>query len=670
MSVFQEFCAAGLWPGVGPSVTQALLDAGIDRPQRVTQAALAALSSITDKRAAKLYTAWLGATPLYELAGLLLPHDLPIRWARRLADQLGDAAAAGLAADPWQLLVLPDATVTQADRFARSVQPDVQARDPRRLRALAARVLGLESRSGHTVSPVTLVAAELARHGLGSQGDVQAAIAAGVDAGLLRRTDGPGGPAEASVALETLAAAEDAVARHLRRLQAAATPLASAKAAATASGLDDRQRGAVIAAAQHGVSVLTGGPGTGKSRTVTAVVQLARSSGVEIVVAAPTGRAAKRLTELLAVAHGPATAPAPGDDTTADGGADLADGDDTSADQAMTIHRLLGARPGAGGVGSTFEHDAANPVEADIVVVDETSMLDAELAAALLAAIPDGSHLLLVGDPAQLPSIGAGRVLGDILAAGAFPVTELTTLYRQAAGGAIARLAASVRAGELTAPGPDGHEVVVVPAAGSVDAAHRVTQLVTDSIPRVIGLPPDGIQVVTPVHGGPAGTKALNATLKTALNPGPHHHTVRGFDVGDRVVATANHFDAEPTGYANGEIGTVIDARSGSLLVSFTGGQAEISGKALGDLQHGWAITVHRAQGSEWDAVVAVFPPEAGRMLSRPLIYTALTRARRHLSAVHAAGPALAHAVRRVGARPRRTRLAAILAENVVIPDS
>ena len=136
---------------------------------------------------------------------------------------------------------------------------------------------------------------------------------------------------------------------------------------------------------------------------------------------------------------------------------------------------------------------------------------------------------------------------------------------------------------------------------------------------------------------------------------------MRGFDVGDRVVATANYLDAEPTGYANGEVGTVLEIGEKSVLVGFTGGESQISGKALGDLLHGWAITVHRAQGSEWDAVVAVLPPEAGSMLSRPLVYTALTRARHHLSIVHAAGPLLAQAVRHVGARPRRTRLAALL---------
>jgi exodeoxyribonuclease V alpha subunit len=190
-----------------------------------------------------------------------------------------------------------------------------------------------------------------------------------------------------------------------------------------------------------------------------------------------------------------------------------------------------------------------------------------------------------------------------------------------------------------------------------------VRQLVVDSIPRVFGIESAQVQVVTPVHRGPAGTIELNRMLKAALNPG--NGTLRGFDVGDRVVATANHLDAEPTGYANGEIGVVTAAGKTELTVEFASGPAVIAGRALGDLVHGWAVTVHRAQGSEWPAVVACLPPEAGPMLSRPLVYTALTRARRHLSIVHASGPALAHAVRRVGARPRQTRLGELLAASL-----
>jgi exodeoxyribonuclease V alpha subunit len=370
------------------------------------------------------------------------------------------------------------------------------------------------------------------------------------------------------------------------------------------------------------VSVLTGGPGTGKSRTVAAVVALARARNRRVGLAAPTGRAAKRLEEL-------------------------------TGEPASTLHRMLGAQGTTGG----FARGEDWPLDVDVVVVDEASMVDVELAAALLEACPDGTHLLLVGDPAQLPSIGAGRVLGDVIASGAVPVTELVTLHRQAEGGSIARLATAVRTGELPPVDDPTREVVVVPARGSAEAAHRATQLVTDSIPRVFGLAADDIQVVTPVHRGPAGTIALNVALKARLNPGTG--VLAGFDVGDRVVAIANHVDE---GFANGETGVVTAISEGSLVVSFTGaGPVTVPPKLLSDLRHGWAVTVHRAQGSEWPAVVVVLPPESTGMLSRPLVYTALTRAARHLSVVHAAGRALVRGVREVGARPRRTRLAGLL---------
>jgi exodeoxyribonuclease V alpha subunit len=271
---------------------------------------------------------------------------------------------------------------------------------------------------------------------------------------------------------------------------------------------------------------------------------------------------------------------------------------------------------------------------------------------------------MFVGDSAQLPSIGPGQVLADLISSGAVPVVELATLYRQDAGGAIARLATAVRAGELPAVDSPDREVVIVPARGSADSAHRVVQLMTDSIPRALGIETDQIQVVTPVHRGPAGTVELNAALKARLNPSPFGKSGGRFDPGDRVVATANHLEATPTGFANGEVGTVTAVRDRVVTIDFgttSPALAEVSGKMLADISHGWAITVHRAQGSEFRAVIVVLPPEAGRMLSRPLVYTALTRARAHLSVVHGSGPALARAVREIGATPRRTMLAAAL---------
>lgn len=655
--VFTEFAGSGLWPGVGQAMSQTLSEGGITSASKVSVAALAALPKMTPKRADRIYTSWIGAGQAYAVAQLLVPQEIPVRWAGRLMEALGDDAADQLAQDPWRLLALPDATVAQADRIALAVDPGVQRDDPRRGRSLVDWTLARFARQGHTAASQQQVADALRAFGVDTGAAVRAAVRAGLVAtvpapsvrvnhgGAVELGDsGPTSPegagliraepigAEPWVARTVLAQAEDTVAEHLNRLMATSHSLAGERAVKNVvKELDTVQAGAVSAAAGHGVSILTGGPGTGKSRTIAAVVALCHRVSVDIALAAPTGRAAKRLEEL---AGSPAT----------------------------TIHRLLGARRGTGSVPAGFDHDEHNPVEATLVVVDEASMLDVELAAALLRALKDKTHLVIVGDPAQLPSIGPGRVLGDMIDSGVIPVTELTTLYRQTEGGAIARLAMAVRGGELAQVADESREVVIVPARGSEDGARRVVQLVTDSIPRVFGTTPDQLQVVTPVHKGPAGTQALNRALKAVLNPG--RGVVRGFDTGDRVVATANHLDAEPTGYANGEVGTVVSTGDNSLRVAFTTGESDIAGRSLGDLLHGWAITVHRAQGSEWEAVVAVMPPEAGSMLSRPLIYTALTRARRHLSVIHAAGPMLARAVRSVGAEPRRTRLCALLQQS------
>jgi exodeoxyribonuclease V alpha subunit len=633
--VFAEFCAAGLWPGLGVTLAGQLARSGIRGPQDVTASALAELPRVTGRRATRLVTSFIGAGQLYDVVELLVPQELPARWALRLVDALSDDAAAQLERDPWRLLVLPDATVAQADHLARALESDVSRNDPRRGRALVEWTLARFARDGDTAAPLRAVADGVRGFGVDGGAAAEAAIAAG----SVVRVDDPAGSGEAWVARQVLAAAESDIASGLARLVRSTSSLADADAVrAVITDLDAVQAGAVFLAAEHGVSLLTGGPGTGKSRTVSAIVALCRAIDATIALAAPTGRAAKRMEEL-------------------------------AGNNATTIHRLLGARPradrgsapGARGAdsGSIFDRTADNPVEADVIVVDEASMLDVELAAALVTALADGTHLVIVGDPAQLPSIGPGRVLGDIIDSGTMPVTELRTLYRQTEGGAIARLATAVRGGDLLPVNDPTREVVIVPARASAEAAHRVVQLVSDSIPRVFGATADQIQVVTPVHRGPAGTQALNKALKAVLNPGTG--TVRGFDVGDRVVATANHLDAEPVGFANGEVGTVVATGDNLIRVGFTGGEAEVSGKALADLLHGWAITVHRAQGSEWDCVVVALPPEAGSMLSRPLVYTALTRARRHLSVVNAAGGQVARAVRTVGSLPRRTRLTALL---------
>jgi exodeoxyribonuclease V alpha subunit len=622
--VFEAFCAAGLWPGLGRKLAGALADAGIEGPADVSAANLALLPKVGPTRAGRLLSSFVAATPVYEVVEMLVPAGVDARVAARVVDALGPPAPRLLRDDPWTLLALPGVTLGEADRVARVAIPGVRRDDIRRSRALVGVVLARQARDGHTVTPRPSVLDGLREFELGA---ADHAISAAVRAGAVAEV------APDVLALTRYAEAEDGVAHGIGRLLAGASPI---EAGASVSDLDAAQRAAVSAALRDGVSVLTGGPGTGKSRTVATLVALAEAAGKSVALAAPTGRAAKRLEELC-------------------------------GSPASTLHRLLGAQPRQSEDGVSFDGRFARgadwPLDEDVVVVDEASMLDVELADALLSACADGTHLVFVGDAAQLPSIGPGRVLGDVIDSGAVAVTELTTLYRQAEGGAIARLAAAVRGGSLPAVDDPTREVVIVPARGSAEAAHRVVQLVTDSIPRVFGVPADQVQVVTPVHRGGAGTQALNAALKARLNPGSG---AARFDVGDRVVATANHLEAEPFGFANGEVGMVDEVEpDGTVVVEFASGPAAVKGKALADLTHGWAITVHRAQGSEFPAVVVVLPPEASGMLSRPLVYTALTRAQRHLSVVHAAGPAVSHAVRRIGALPRRTRLVTLLREYV-----
>jgi exodeoxyribonuclease V alpha subunit len=632
--VFTAFCAAGLWPGLGKRTAAELPAAGITSAESVSAAALLRLPRVGKQRAERLFSSWLAAAPVYEVVGLLVGAGLEARLAAGVADTLGPDAARLLRDDPWQLLGLHGVSLSDADRLAIALLPGVDRQDARRGRAIVGMTLRTATRDGHTVLPADLVVAALHAEGVG---DPAAAVVAAVDSGDVLEHEPPEpddpeaepDPALRMLSLARYGMAEELVAEAVARLAATAERIADPASVRTvAKGLDEAQRAAVAQVLEHGISLLTGGPGTGKSRTVAAVVQLLRAKGSEIALAAPTGRAAKRLEELT---DHPAT----------------------------TVHRLLGAQGTTGG----FARNEEWPLDADVIVVDEASMLDVELTAALLEACPDGTHLLLVGDPAQLPSIGPGHVLGDLIDSGVVPVTELTTLYRQAEGGAIARLATAVRGGNLPPVDSPDREVVVVPATGSAEAARRVVQLVTDSIPRALGIDPNAVQVVTPVHRGPAGTIELNKALKAQLNPGDG--TVFGFDTGDRVVATANHLELEPIGFANGEVGTVTKSGDGSLDVAFSSGPVTVTGTALSDLRHGWAITVHRAQGSEWPGVVVVLPPEAGGMLSRPLVYTALTRAQRHLSIVHASGAALARAVRDVDVRPRRTRLAALLRESL-----
>jgi exodeoxyribonuclease V alpha subunit len=632
--IFTAFCAAGLWPGMGKALRDKLPAAGIREAADVTDESLAAVPGLSARRAAKLMVDFARARPTYDVVALLLPADLPARLAGGALATLGPGAAAVLGDDPWRLLDGGEADLRQADRLAATLGKGRS--DPSRGPSVLVHLLLVAARAGDTAAPTDALLSGAFSRGVP---DPAAALERAVESGRVV-VDSPDSQ-DAVVALPRYALAEESLAEGLARLAAAAKPIGEPDTLGV-TGLDEAQKAAVVAVLGNGVSLLTGGPGTGKSRTVSAVVELAAARGKTIALAAPTGRAAKRLEEL-------------------------------TGESASTVHRLLGAQPvreTGPNAGPVFTRNEGWPLDADVVVIDEASMLDAELAAGVVDACRDGTHLLLVGDPAQLPSIGPGRVLGDLVDSGAVITTELVTLYRQAEGGTIARLATAVRGGELPALEDPAREVVIVASRDSVDAARRVVQLVTDSIPRVLGISSADVQVVTPVHRGPAGTEALNLALKEVLNPGtgpvaePKERKAvspaRRFDVGDRIVAIANHLDE---GFANGEVGTVTARNSDGLVITFSGVPVTVPITSWSDLRHGWAITVHRSQGSEWPAVVVVIPPESGGLLTRPLVYTALTRAQRHLSVVPAVGAALARAVRENGGRPRVTRLPGLLGD-------
>jgi exodeoxyribonuclease V alpha subunit len=358
------------------------------------------------------------------------------------------------------------------------------------------------------------------------------------------------------------------------------------------------QRVAVALTATAGVSVLTGGPGTGKSTTVRALVTRALAGGANVALAAPTGRAAKRLEEL-------------------------------AGHVATTIHRLLEARPDEDG-GFRFRFGRDEQLPFDLVVVDETSMCDTWLAARLVEAVPDGAHLVLVGDADQLPSVGSGDVLRDLMGSGIVPVARLEEIHRQAAGSRIVTLARGILAGDPgTLRGIDG-DVFVAEEQDRSAIVPRVVQAVAVRAPEYFGVTPDDVQVLAPMYRGPNGVDALNAALKEALNPGAGRPTVAGLHVGDRVMQTRN--DAE-LDVANGDVGTVVDlsARDATVRVGFPRGEVTYPAGRVRDLVAAWAVTVHKSQGGEWPVVVLVLDPAHRSMLWRNLAYTAVTRAARAL---------------------------------------
>jgi exodeoxyribonuclease V alpha subunit len=400
-------------------------------------------------------------------------------------------------------------------------------------------------------------------------------------------------------------------------------------AATTGADLAPEQEQAVRLALTQKVAVLTGGPGCGKSFTVRSVVALARAKRAKVVLAAPTGRAAKRLAELTGA-------------------------------EASTVHRLLELKPGGDAA-----YDRDRPLDADLVVVDEASMLDLLLANKLVKAVPPGAHLLFVGDVDQLPSVGAGEVLRDLLAPGSpVPAVRLTRIFRQAQQSGVVTNAHRINAGQPPVV-KDLPDFFLFAEEDSEEAARLTVDVVARRIPARFGLDPRrDVQVLTPMHRGPAGAGVLNGLLQQAVTPArpdlpERRFGGRTFRVGDKVTQIRNNYDKGANGVFNGTVGvvTALDPVEQRLTVR-TDEDEEIpyDFDELDELTHAYAVTIHRSQGSEYPAVVIPVTTGAWMMLQRNLLYTAVTRAKR-LVVLVGSRRAIGQAVRTVSAGRRFTAL-------------
>ena len=368
--------------------------------------------------------------------------------------------------------------------------------------------------------------------------------------------------------------------------------------------LDSDQRAAVQTALNSGVSVITGGPGTGKTTIIRCILELAAAKGRTCLLSAPTGRAAKRLTE-------------------------------ATGEEAKTVHRMLGMDMSSGK--PTYKFNESKPLKADVVVVDEISMADVYVFSALLKAIPEGAKLILVGDKDQLPSVSPGNILADVIASGLIPVSTLNNIHRQEAGSLIVVNAHRINNGEMPIIRNDSKDFFFETKSRPEDILQAVVSLVTERLPKYFHVEPSQIQVLAPLKRSPAGVEALNVALRDALNPdGETAGAGNDFRVGDKVMHTVNDYELEwrrgsesGTGVFNGDLGYIVNVVRGVTSVEFEDGRvADYDADLRDDLMLAYAVSVHKSQGSEFPIVVIALTPGGGALLNRNLLYTAVTRAK------------------------------------------
>ena len=613
--------------GIGPATAALIVDKFGDRTLDVLENhpdQLAALRGIGEAKAERICRDFRRQAGMRRLMEFLCSHDIKPLLAVRLYRFYADDAMEIVSENPY-ILAAPHigGSFAEADHLALDMGGSQD--NPQRVRAAAIFELRHNSGNGHCFIPTDKLCAATAQF-IGVEPDaVMSAIDSLTEDGEVVRTT----LSNRDVTyLTELYEAETRVAERLLKMAASDVPetdvdkvlarLESTRGVRYAP----KQREAVSLAANRRVMALTGGPGTGKTTSLRAILEVYDSLGITTLLTAPTGRAAKRMGEV------------------------------TGRD-AATMHRLLGAGFSADGERVVFAKGESDKLDCGAVVLDECSMVDIILMDALLQAMPDSARLILVGDADQLPSVGPGRVFADILRSGAVPAVRLTEIFRQAETSRIVSYAHEINAGEHPRLNENKGDFYFLRRPNPIQCAETVAELCSVRLPGKMGIPSGDIQVLSPTRRGEAGTVELNKRLQAVLNPPMKGKNEKIFgDVtfreGDRVMQIRNNYDMiwrkEPdalgkvetgAGIYNGDIGYLlaIDAENEALTVDFDGRIAVMGFDALVELEHAWAITVHKSQGSEYRAVVLAVADAAPRLMTRGILYTAVTRARELLIA-------------------------------------
>ncbi len=636
----EKYLGSGLIKGIGPVMAKRMVDKYGEDTLKVIEEdpqKLLEVDGVGPKRVAKIGKAWSDQKEIREVMVFLQSHGVSSTFAAKIFKQYGNQSIDVVKENPYRLAedIFGIGFVT-ADRIAQNL--GIEKDSPLRASAGIIYVLNQLANEGHVCYPYQALV-DKAREMLEVDPEIPVQGLSTLEASnkvVLEPLDDL--DADTAVYLSALLACERSVASRLKTLLIA--PLLRKKIDADkavewvqeqlALSLAGNQVSAVKLAVEQKVMAITGGPGTGKTTIINAVLKIFGRLGIDILLAAPTGRAAKRMTE-------------------------------TTGHEARTIHRLLEFSPHKGG----FQKNEEQPLKCDLLVVDEASMIDTILMHHLLKAVPLHAMVIMVGDVHQLPSVGPGSVLKDIIASGAVPVAYLTEIFRQAEGSSIVVNAHLINKGTVPSlETPHGHQsdFYFVEKDEPEDVLRIILELVTGRIQKAFGFDPiEDVQVISPMNRGVVGARNLNIELQKALNRREDGVTRggRNYRVGDKVMQIRNNYDRD---VYNGDIGRItrINIEDQELSVVFDGRTVTFDYSDLDELVLAYAVTVHKSQGSEYPCVVIPLVSQHYVMLQRNLVYTAITRGKK-LVVVVGSKRALTMAVRNDKTQKRYTNLKARL---------